>query len=179
MTLAVLPLVLSAGCGFFGASGDPDTKPTDVAASVTLTSPAFPDGSGIPTDFTCKGAGVSPPLAWSGVDASARSLAIVVTDPDASSRGFTHWVLFDIDPKTRSIATDTVPPGARQAKNSAGKAAWSGPCPPSGTHHYVFTIYVLRSPTTLPDGADTDPVLRAITGKAVAKGVMTGTFSAG
>jgi len=175
----LLGLALScAGCGFVGASGDPDTHQSTVAHTVGLSSPAFAEGATIPDDFTCRGAGVSPPLQWTGVPADARSLALVVSDPDAGGEGFTHWVLFDIDPTTRSLPTGTVPPGARQALSSKGTAGWTPPCPPSGTHHYVFTLYVLRSPATLPNGSPTAQSVHAIEAKAVDRGELTGTVAA-
>ena len=174
---ALAVLGLSAGCGFVGASGDPDVAQRTVKHTLQLTSPAFAEGATIPADFTCHGAGVSPPLQWTGVPAGARSLALVVVDPDAAG-GFTHWVLFDVDPATRSIATGTVPAGARDALNSKGTSGWTPPCPPSGTHHYVFTLYVLRSPATLPDGSPTAQSVAAIKAKALDTGQLTGTVSA-
>ena len=179
----LVPLLLAlalatSGCGFLGASGDPDKTQYVVAHTLRLSSPAFAEGGAIPADYTCGGAGVSPPLQWSGVPASARSLALVVLDPDAPDGGFTHWVLFDIDPSTTSIPAGAIPPGARAAKNSAGKPGWTPPCPPSGTHHYVFTLYVLRSPATLPDGSATAQSVHAIEAKADDRGQLTGTVSA-
>jgi Raf kinase inhibitor-like YbhB/YbcL family protein len=171
-------LLTCTGCGFFGASGDPDKTQLTVAHTIELASPAFAEGAPIPADFTCQGAGDSPPLQWTGVPAGARSLALVVFDPDAGSNGFTHWVLYDIDPATRSIPTGTVPAGARQALTSKGSTGWVPPCPPSGTHHYVFTLYVLRSPATLPNGSPTAQSVHAIEAKAVDRGQLTGTVTA-
>lgn len=164
------------GCGFLNAG---DQAPDATApASLSVSSPEFAEGSPIPTRFTCKGANVSPRLQWSGVPGAARSVALVVDDPDAPSGMFVHWVVFNIDPQASSIGAGEVPAGARQARNSAGHASYDGPCPPSGTHHYRFTVYVLRSPLTVPDGSDTARVLAAITAKATAQGRLTGTFAA-
>jgi Raf kinase inhibitor-like YbhB/YbcL family protein len=177
--VVVLAAVLSlAGCGFVNA-GESKDAPTSPIASLSVTSPAFAEGAAIPRTFSCKGDNVSPPLQWSGVPSDARSVALVVDDPDAPSGTFTHWVVFNIDPQQSSIGEGEVPKGARQAKNSAGHASYDGPCPPSGTHHYRFTVSVLRSPLTVPDGGDTARVVTAIHAKATARGTLTGTFAAG
>ena len=177
--LVLLAALLLAGCGFVNAGKSKDAPTPTAPAELTVTSPAFAEGAAIPRDFTCKGADISPPLQWSGVPAGARSVALVVDDPDAGGGTFTHWVVFDIDPQQSSIGAGAVPAGARQAKNSAGHASYDGPCPPSGTHHYRFTVSVLRSPLTVPAGADTQRLLTAIRSKATAQGTLTGTFAAG
>jgi Raf kinase inhibitor-like YbhB/YbcL family protein len=174
---AAVGSTLLAGCGFFG---DDVTEPAPTApATLVVSSPAFADGAPVPARYTCTGEDVSPPLEWSGVPDGARALALVVTDPDAPNGTYVHWVVFNIDPTTRSLPAGEVPPGARQARNSAGHARYDGPCPPSGTHHYRFTVYVLRTPTTLDDGVDTTRALDAIDAKAVGRGTLVGTVSAG
>jgi Raf kinase inhibitor-like YbhB/YbcL family protein len=174
--LVALAGVVVAGCGFVGAGSD---DPTSTAAQLlTVTSSAFDDGAAIPRAFSCKGADRSPPLAWSGVPDDARSVALVVDDPDAPNGTFIHWVVYNIDPQQSSIEAGAVPEGAQQATNSAGRSSYSGPCPPSGTHHYRFTVYVLRSPLTVPGGGDADRILAAIASKATARGTLTGTFAA-
>jgi Raf kinase inhibitor-like YbhB/YbcL family protein len=178
-TGAVLTVALAtlSGCGLFG-SGSKGVPETDPSVTLTVRSPAFAEGGPIPRDFTCKGANISPPLQWSGVPSTARALALVVSDPDAPGGTYTHWIDFNIDPSATSVGAGAVPRGGRQAENSAGHARYDGPCPPSGTHHYRFTVYVLRSPSTLPDGIGTDRALGAIAGKAIARGTLTGTFAA-
>lgn len=171
---------LLGGCGFVNAGKDDDDVPAvESPSTLSVTSPAFDDGAAIPREFTCKGANTSPPLAWSGVPAGARSVALVVDDPDAGNGPYNHWVLYNIDPGLSALAAGEVPQGAQQADNSGGKLGYTGPCPPSGTHHYRFTIYVLRSPLTVPAAGDPDRVLVAIKGKTTARGTLTGTFSAG
>ena len=174
--LATVVAVTSTGCGFFG---DKVTEPGSTAPStLTVTSSAFDDGAPIPREFTCNGDNVSPPLAWSGVPDDARALALVVTDPDAPGGTYVHWVLMNLDPATTALAAGDVPADARQAKNSAGHAKYDGPCPPSGTHRYRFTVYVMRTPTTLSNGVDTGRALAAIDAKAVGRGTLVGTVSA-
>ncbi len=120
---------------------------------------------------------LSPPLAWDGVPAEARAVALIVDDPDAPRGTFVHWVLLDLDPASGSLAEDSVPAGARQAVNSAGKAAYFGPCPPHGTHHYRFTVHALSAPTGLEAGAGVERALAAIAGASIAQGRLTGTYA--
>jgi Raf kinase inhibitor-like YbhB/YbcL family protein len=145
---------------------------------ITVTSSAFGDGQPIPARFTCDGAGVSPPLAWQGVPPNAQALALVVDDPDAPRGTFVHWVVLDIDPSVKSVG-EAATPGNVQARNSAGDAAYFGPCPPKGTHHYRFTVFALSSATGLAAGAKLDDALKAIDAAAVAQGRLVGTYARG
>lgn len=147
--------------------------------TISVTSTAFTDGAAIPSQYTCEGANVSPPLAWAGVPADAAALALVVDDPDAPSGTFTHWVVLDIPVVSTGVAEDAVPAGAPQARNSADRASYFGPCPPGGTHHYRFTVYALSATTGLPDGATLDAALRAVSDLAIARGRLVGTFTRG
>ena len=149
----------------------------DAPESITVTSTAFQPDQPIPAKFSCDGDNVSPALAWQGVPAEAKVTALVVDDPDAPRGTFTHWVVLDIPAGTTSVAEAQVPAGAKQAQNSAGRAAYMGPCPPSGTHHYRFTIYALSAPTGLADGAGLDEALTAIDGVTIARGRLTGTYA--
>ena len=145
--------------------------------AITVTSTGFQNDQPIPARFSCDGAGVSPPLAWQGVPSEAQALALVVDDPDAPRGTFVHWVVLDIPPSSPSLSEAQLPAGATQATNSAGKAAYFGPCPPSGTHHYRFTVYALSAPTGLPDGAGLDEALEAIEASAIARGRLVGTYA--
>lgn len=147
-----------------------------------LTSPAFKDGGAIPTQFTCDGANVSPPLAWKGAKRSlprgTSELALLVEDPDAPSGVFVHWVLYRIAPGTTSIAQNGVPPGALQGRSSFGVSSYLGPCPPSGDgpHRYFFTVLALSSPLGLgPDGAAAQ-VRAAAQGNTKAAGTLLGRY---
>jgi hypothetical protein len=142
-----------------------------------LTSTAFADGREIPRKYTCDGENVSPPLAWDGVPAEAKALAIIVDDPDA--RGFVHWVAFDIPAASSgqlAEAASTADSGLRQGTNSFGKVGWGGPCPPSGTHHYRFRLLAIREPLGLPGAPTADTVLAAAKDRTVAEGTLTGLY---
>ena len=173
----VQPLLAAAlfacGCGSSTA-----TKTAEVPARVGLESPAFAAGGAIPRRFTCDGADVSPPLRFASVPRQAAELALVVDDPDAPGGDFTHWVLFHVDPHTRSLAADSVPVGARQGRNGFGQARYGGPCPPVGApaHRYVFTLYALGRALALPDGAAATQVRSAIAGSETAVGQLVARY---
>ena len=174
-TLWLLALVAAV----VSCAGAPTREETAVHAPdvITVRSPAFRDGGPIPARFTCDGDGHSPPLTWDGVPEDAAALALVVDDPDAPRRTFVHWVVLDMPVGTTGLDADEVPSGAVQARNSAGHAAYFGPCPPSGTHHYRFTVYALSRRTGLRDGAQLDQALRAVETNATGQGRLVGTYA--
>jgi Raf kinase inhibitor-like YbhB/YbcL family protein len=176
--LAAGTIVGACGSSSSGSGAADALAAAPVATTLGVTSSAFTDASPIPVRYTCDGDGVSPALAWTGVPTGAVELAVVVDDPDAPSGTYVHWLLFGVAPSTPMVAESQVPPGARQARNSAGHAAYSAPCPPhgDGPHHYRFTVYALGQRVDASDGAARDTVLRAIRGAAVAKGTVTATF---
>jgi Raf kinase inhibitor-like YbhB/YbcL family protein len=126
--------------------------------SLTLTSPAFTAGHDIPSDFTCEGGDVSPALAWSGIPAGTRSLALIVDDPDAPDPAapkmtWVHWVLYNIPPDTKrlpeAIEPESLPTGTLEGKNDWKRTGYGGPCPPIGRHRYFFKLFALD--VILPD----------------------------
>jgi Raf kinase inhibitor-like YbhB/YbcL family protein len=174
-------LVLLVTLALAGCSDDASSSPPAGAGApvtITVTSPAFGEGEPVPQRYTCDGDEVSPPLAWT-VPPDAAELALVVDDPDAPSGTFTHWVVLDIPTGTASVPEGRVPRGGVQAETSAGDAAYAGPCPPSGTHHYRFTVLALDAPTGLLEGAPLDEALAAVDEHAVARGTLTGTYARG
>jgi hypothetical protein len=168
----LVPLsVLAATTGW--AAGDAVAAASrPVSAGPQLSSPDFaPDGP-IPTRFTCRGAGDRPTLNWSGMPA-ADSFAVVVLDPDAAAHPFVHWVVYNL-PAARSgtLGGGALPAGAHETQNTAGKIGWKPPCPPSGTHHYHFTLYADRG--AVPAGSTADTIA-AIRKQAIAQATLTGT----
>jgi Raf kinase inhibitor-like YbhB/YbcL family protein len=173
--LVVAGLVGLAACSSGG--GEPRQEPA-LSEVISVSSPAFGNGAAIPARFTCAGEGVSPPLRWTGVPQGASGVALVVDDPDAPRGTFVHWVVVGIDPATERLAEATVPAGARQLPNSAGKAAWTGPCPPAGpAHHYRFTVYALQRQPELAGDATPEAAVEAIEAAASARGRLVGTFA--
>jgi Raf kinase inhibitor-like YbhB/YbcL family protein len=167
-------LVLVAACG--GNKHDVRVPEPRVAANITVTSPDFAEGAAIPPADTCTGAGTAPEVRWTGMPATAKSAALIVTDPDAPSGTFVHWVLYGLPPADGSVVGGKTPTGAWTAPNTSGSDGWTPPCPPSGTHHYQFTVYALSAPVT---AKDTQGVLDQVQRLAVGRGRLTGTVAAG
>ena len=161
-----------------GAGSAPAPTPPGTAKALTVTSD-FAAGQPIARQHTCKGAGTAPVLHWSGVPAQARSLAVVVRDPDAPSGEFLHWIVVDLPATATSLTAGELPAGAHEAKNSRGTTGWTPPCPPSGTHHYHFTVSALDTTTGVGGGAAVQTALAAVRAHTVAYGDLTGTVAAG
>ncbi len=147
----------------------------DVPATIEVTSPAFLDGQSIPDRHTCEGAGTSPELNWAAVPDGAASLALVVSDPDAPRGTFLHWLVYDIAPGDGGVAAGQVPSGAREGENSGRRMGWFPPCPPNGTHRYVFTVYALDERVR---GRGSEHVLDDVARHAIATGTLTGLVAA-
>lgn len=154
-----------------------------MAAPKTLrvTSTAFADGDPIPREFTCQGEDVSPPLAVGGVPPGAKSLALIVDDPDAPRGTWTHWTAWDLPSATRTLprGVDVAKLGGREGLNDSHGVGWEGPCPPSGTHRYFFKVYALAAPLGLPRGAKRPDVERAMADKVLAWGELMGRYAKG
>ena len=172
---AALAAALVAACG----GGDKvEGPPPPAPDQIRLTSSAFAPGESIPERFTCDGDDVSPPLEWSGVPEEARSLALLVEDPDAPGGTFVHWTVYAIAPSTTGLRQGEVPADAREGENSFGKSGYRGPCPPEGDnpHRYQFILYALRAAPDLDAGAAPDDVRAAVADGAIARGELTGRF---
>lgn len=123
-----------------------------------LTSDAFSNNGFIPQKYTCQGQDINPQLSISAVPSNAKSLVLIVDDPDAPSKTWIHWVLYNIDPFTDSIDEGTVPENAMEGLTDFGYTEYGGPCPPSGTHRYRFKLYALDSVLELDEGESFDIV---------------------
>ncbi len=110
-----------------------------------LKSEAFEDGGTIPSEYTCDGKDVSPQLSWDDPPEGTKSFALSATDPDAPSGEFVHWLVYDIPKNVRNLEKDRLPLEAKQVENDFGKKKYGGPCPPWGTHRYIFTLYALKA----------------------------------
>jgi Raf kinase inhibitor-like YbhB/YbcL family protein len=151
---------------------------TPTPGPFALTSSAFAANGPIPRQSTCKGADRSPELAWAGVPAGTKALVLFVDDPDG--HGWVHWTALDIDPSTTGLPAGVKPAAhpPQQGTNDFGKVGYGGPCPPSGTHHYHFTLYALPAPLGL-SGHPNGKAVRAALAKAqpIAKVTLVGTFA--
>jgi len=145
-------------------------------AKMKITSSAFQEGGNIPSKFTCDGVDSSPPLQIAEIPSSAKSLALIVDDPDAPSGLFTHWIVWNISPQTNEIAEGSAPKGV-QGTSDFGKLGYGGPCPPPGTHRYYFKIFALDRDLNLPSGTKRNQLDAAIKGHVVAQAELMGRYS--
>ena len=146
-----------------------------------IKSPAFNEGAMIPAKYTCDGADVSPPLEFAQIPSGSQSLALICDDPDAPMGTWVHWVVFDIPPETRAFRegvpkTDKLEGGARQGMTDFGAVGYGGPCPPSGTHRYFFTLYALDAKLDLAGTVTKERLLAAMKGRVLAEARLVGTF---
>ena len=193
---ALSPVAVAGLVGILSIPGcwRSDALPADDPSRLTiqLRSSAFADGGVIPKTFTCDGAERSPPLEWSGVPASARSLALLCDDPDAPMGTWSHWIAFDLPPDVKALRegipaeeTFSVVEGgepartARQGRNDFDKTGYGGPCPPSGTHRYFFRLYALDARLELRSTATRADLLKAIKGRILAEGRLIGKYQRG
>ena len=153
--------------------------------SLTITSSAFRHNADIPTRYTCDDEDMSPPLSWTGVPAGAKSLVLIVDDPDAPDpkapkMTWIHWVLYNLPPGTTSLAEDVdledLPKGTLEGINDWKRTGYGGPCPPVGRHRYFHKIYALD--TMLPDlGRPTKAKLeKAMQGHILAQAELVGGY---
>ena len=153
---------------------------------LVIKSTAFAPNGAIPIKYTCEDDDVSPALEWSGVPEGAKSLALIVDDPDAPDPNapkmvYVHWVLYDIPPTATGLGegmkADRLPKGAREARNDWGNQGYGGPCPPIGRHRYFFKLYALDA--TLGDlggAAKKADVEKAMKGHILEQAELVGTY---
>jgi len=149
---------------------------------MNVTSSAFQEGGDIPSKFSRDGGNVNPPLRLEGTPPNAKSLVLIVDDPDAPSRTWVHWVLFDLPGDTHALPEATgkrasLPNGAQQGTNDFGKAGYGGPCPPPGKpHRYFFKLYALDSRLSLKGSATKVELEKAMQGHILGRGELMGQY---
>ncbi len=153
--------------------------------ALTLKSSVFENGAEIPARYTCEGDDVSPPLNWEGVPEVARSLVLIVDDPDAPDPRapktvWVHWVLYNIPPDINSLAEHitsvTLPPGAIEGINDWNHHGYGGPCPPIGRHRYFHKLYALDIVLEGSNQQTKADVEAAMYGHIIAQAELVGTF---
>ncbi len=142
-----------------------------------IRSTAFNQGESIPSKYTCDGQEINPPLTFSQVPEKAKSLVLIVDDPDAPGNVFNHWVVWNIDPQIKDIKEDSVPPQAREGINSANKVGYYPPCPPSGEHRYFFRLYALDKNINLMPKATREELEQEVAGHLLEEAALMGTYS--
>jgi Raf kinase inhibitor-like YbhB/YbcL family protein len=148
-------------------------------AGFQLFSDSFSDGGDIPKRHTCDGENVSPGLRWSGAPDGARSLALIMDDPDAPVGTFTHWLAWGLDPAADGLAEGE--PAPAEGRNDFGEIGYGGPCPPPGhgRHRYVFRLHALDTELALAPGARRDRIERALDGHVLQIAQLTGRYARG
>src|SRR5215468_1244061 len=152
------------------------------AMAMTLSSSAFQQNGHIPSKYTCEGEDVSQPLAWEGVPDDAKSLVLIVDDPDAPDPKapktvWVHWVVYNLPASTKALPEGgKLPAGGAEGTNDFKRLGWNGPCPPIGRHRYFFKLYALD--TTLPDlkHPTKAQLEQAMQGHVIAKAELIGTY---
>jgi Raf kinase inhibitor-like YbhB/YbcL family protein len=141
-----------------------------------ITSSAFEDNGVMPSEYTCDDSDISPPLNITAVPQEAKSLAIIMDDPDAPMGTFTHWVVWNISPqKTQFAKGEKI--SFPQGKTSFGNRSYGGPCPPGGTHRYFFKLYALDDIINLKEGASKADLEKAMSGHVISKASLMGKYS--
>lgn len=186
MTYLLMSAILVSACTpsapAASESNDPLGIPTDVVASIALTSTAFTNGQPIPERYTCNGENISPALSWGEPPAGTQSFALIVDDPDAPGGTWDHWIFFNISASIRSLpeafpSGDTFPDGSMGGRNGWGNTGYGGPCPPSGTHRYFFRLYALDEMLAISAGASRGELEKAMFGHILAQGELMGTVT--
>jgi Raf kinase inhibitor-like YbhB/YbcL family protein len=170
---------LALGCG-----RDEEIEPTasEPIASIQVQSAGFSKGAEIPTVYTCEGKDVSPPLSWTEIPETAKSLALIVDDPDAPDpaapkRTWVHWVLYNVPPTTKALGqAASKPAGAADGHNDWGASGYRGPCPPIGRHRYFFKLFAVDTKLSL-DHPTSAQLQQAMAGHIVAQGTLMGTYA--
>lgn len=151
--------------------------------AMEITSTAFSNNNEIPQCYTCKGKNVSPPLAWSGIPSQAKSLVLIVDDPDAPDprapkMTWVHWVLYNLPPDSEGLpeGVEDLPRGTGEGLNDWKRTGYGGPCPPVGRHRYFHKLYALDVVLDLPGRPAKADVEKAMAGHVLAEAVLMGTF---
>lgn len=141
--------------------------------TLTIQRPAFKHNEFIPSKYNCDGMNINPALSLSGIPKDAKTLALIMDDPDAPMGTFDHWIMWNI-PVKEQIEENSAP--GVQGKNGRKENKYTGPCPPSGTHHYHFKIYALDTKLGLPEDSDKKALEKAMAGHVIASAELVGLY---
>jgi len=174
--IILLVIIGIFGFYFLKRSEEKIEEPLTLPQNMQLISSAFLPDQSIPQKYTCDGDNINPPLEIAEVPEEAKSLALIVDDPDAPMRTFVHWIIWNIPPAISLIGEDSVPEGAVQGRNDFGKNSYGGPCPPSGIHHYHFKIYALDIQLDLKAFSKKDDLEKAMEGHILDRAELIGLY---
>ena len=147
----------------------------DKPSTMNIESIIFKNNERIPAQYTCDGSNINPSLTISGVPAEAKSLALIMNDPDSPTGTWVHWTVWNMDPMLKTIDENTVPKGV-EGKTSFGASGYGGPCPGSGEHHYHFKLYALDTILDLPAGSTLQVLETAMKGHTLAFAELIGLY---
>ena len=158
-----------------------NTKEVTTMQNISISAEAFQSGGAIPEEYTCDGSDVSPALSWRGIPSNAKSIALIMDDPDAPMGTFVHWVLFNIPSDTTKLPRGvpenrTLNDGSSQGITDFGRTGYGGPCPPGGTHRYYFRVYALDTMLDLQPGSSRKQLENAMKGHVLAQGELMGKY---
>jgi len=178
-----LAIILFAGIAAFvaasqlmGGGGPPSKIPSAPSTYMKIISPTFAHQNPIPSQYTCDGGDINPTLQITEVPSQAKSLALIMDDPDAPGGTFTHWLMWNIDPATTLIEEGSRPEGVVEGVNSASETRYIGPCPPSGMHHYHFKLYALDSMLDVPSKTSKTHLEEEIKKHLIKSAELVGTY---
>jgi Raf kinase inhibitor-like YbhB/YbcL family protein len=145
-----------------------------------ITSSAFKDGEKMPGKYTCEGENISPQLSWTEIPEGVKSFAVICSDPDAPSGDWVHWVVYNIPPgvselKEKFPKDKNLPDGTKQGITDFRKTGYDGPCPPSGSHRYYFSLYALDILIN-KDDLTKSGLLKEMEGHIIANAELTGKY---
>ena len=146
-------------------------------STLRISSTAFGQNGPIPPRYTCDGEDVNPPLAIENISSAAKSLALIVDDPDAPGRTWVHWVVWNIGVGTKEIKENSLPAGAQEGMNDFRKRSYGGPCPPSGTHRYFFKLYALDTVLDLDKNTTKTALEHAMKGHVTGQAELVGVYA--
>lgn len=144
--------------------------------NMKIESPAFKNNENIPAKYTCDGQDVNPALKISEVPEGAKSLVLIVDDPDAPMGTWVHWTVWNIATSTSEITENSVPEAAIEGLTDFGKPGWGGPCPPSGTHRYFFKLFALDMTLDLDSSAKIEDLETEMQGRILAQAELIGLY---
>jgi len=168
---------LGAGCGRTQVQSQPEAL-ANLKQNMKADSPAFNDMEKIPRRFTCDGENINPLLNIYNVPSTAKSLALIVDDPDAPGKIWSHWVMWNMPPNLDKLPENSFPDGAIMGTNDFGNLRYDGPCPPgTDSHRYEFKIYALDTILVLPGTTSKEDLEKAINGHVVDFFSLTGIYN--
>jgi Raf kinase inhibitor-like YbhB/YbcL family protein len=177
LSLFILVLIFYATAGICMGKIPQKESAMTGQSEMAIKSKAFLEQQYIPDQYTFKGADVNPPLTFENVPKDAKSLVLIIDDPDASSGSWIHWLIFNIPPQVKDIKENEVPKGAKLGTNSFKRLAYGGPAPPRGpAHHYFFMLYALDTVLNLKEGANKREIEEAMQGHVLAEAKLVGLY---